>query len=60
MILTVSYQIRTSFVDLEIPILKVNKVRYVLCKLLLIFINFFFPKLLMNKLLLQEFFTWVF
>lgn len=44
-----------SFVDLEIPVLKVNKMHCVLCALLLIPINFFFPKLFMNKLLLQEF-----
>lgn len=48
-------QIRKSSVDLEIPILKVNKMHCVLCTLLLIPINFFFPKLFMNKLLLQEF-----
>ena len=41
---------------MEISILKVNKVHYILCKLLLSPINFFFPKLFMNKLLLQELF----
>jgi len=40
---------------LEMPILKVNKVHYILCKSLLISINFLFPKLFMNKLLLQKF-----
>lgn len=40
---------------MEISILKVNKVHFILCKLLLRPINFFFPKLFMNKLLLQEF-----
>lgn len=40
---------------MEMPILKVNKVHYILCKSLLISINFLFPKLFMNKLLLQKF-----
>lgn len=40
---------------MDIPTLKVNEVHYVLCKLLLIPINFFVPKLFTNKLLIQEF-----